>query len=224
MVALARLLEALHVGVELLAREPRGAVHALQLLVACVAAPVDAGDAKHTNRLQPSRVGHMRSAAQVDEVAGSVDADRGDIVGQAVDDVDLEVLVHGREQLDRLRARHHLLHERDPLCGELAHARLDARQVVVDEVRPAGQTEVVEEAVLDGGTDVVLSAGEQLDHRGSHQVGGAVAQDLERRLGRCWEWGACFSGVVDDLVRHATPILRSPPGNALRPRVARVSR
>ena len=134
--------------------------------------------------------------------------------GQAVDDVDLEVLVHGGEHLDRLRARHHLLHERDLPGGQLAHARLDALQVVVDEVPAVGKPEVVEEAVLDRRADVVLGTGKQLDHRGGHQVGGAVAQDLERRLGRCREWRACLSGVVDDLVWHGTPILRSPPGGA----------
>ena len=101
------------------------------------------------------------------------------------------------------------------LRGELEHARLDALQVVVDEVLATGETEVVEEAVFDRRPDVVLGAGKQLDDRRRHQVGGAVAKDLESGLGRCWEWCACLSGVVDDLVWHATPILRSPPATAL---------
>ena len=125
-VALARLLETVHVRIELVPREPRRAVHALQLLVARVAAPVHAGDAEHADSREPPGVRHVRAAAQVDELAGPVDADRGDIVGQPVDDVHLEVLVHGGEHLDRLRARHLLLHERDLPAGELVHARLDA--------------------------------------------------------------------------------------------------
>ena len=109
-------------------------------------------------------------------------------------------------------AWHHFLHEPDVPGGQLAHARLDALQVVVDEVAAIGKPEVVEEAVLDRWTDVVLGTGKQIDHCGGHQVGGAVPDDLERRLGRRREWGACFRGVVNDLVRHGTPILRSPPG------------
>ena len=83
------------------------------------------------------------------------------------------------------------------------------------EVLSAGEAEVVEEAVFDRGADVVLGAGKQINHGCGHQVGGAVAQDLKGRLGRCWEWCACLSGVVDDLVWHAMPILRSPRDRAL---------
>ena len=97
------------------------------------------------------------------------------------------------------------------LRRQLRDARLDAGQVVVDEVPAVGEPEVVEEAVLDRRADVVLRTGEQLHHGSGHQVGGAVPQDVERRLGRCGEWRARLSGVVDDLVWHWTPILRSPP-------------
>ena len=38
-----------------------------------------------------------------------------------------------------------------------------------------------------------------------------MAEDVERWLGRCGEWRARFSGVVDDLVWHWTPILPSQP-------------
>ena len=90
-VALARLLEPQHVGVEVILREPRGAVHALQLLIARIAAPVHAGNAQHPDRAQPSRVRHMGAAAEVDEGTGPVDADSAHVGRQPVDDVDLEV-------------------------------------------------------------------------------------------------------------------------------------
>src|SRR5215475_5730779 len=45
MVALLRLLDALHVGVEVLLAGPRGAINALEHLVPAVAPPVGAGDA-----------------------------------------------------------------------------------------------------------------------------------------------------------------------------------
>ena len=211
-VALARLLDSMHVRIELVAGEPGRAVDALQLLVARVAPPVHAGDAQHADRIEPAGVGNVRPAAEVDEVAGAVDADRRHVAGQSIDDVDLEGLLHRREQFDRLGARELFLDERDLLCGHLAGALLDARQVIVHEVPPVGKAEVVEEPVLDRRPDVVLRTGEQLDHRGSHQVGSAVTKDVERGLGRCWKWRARLSGVVDDLVWHETPILRSPPG------------
>ena len=76
------------------------------------------------------------------------------------------------------------------------------RQIVVNEVLPIRKTEVVEEAVVDRRTHVVLGAGKELDNGGGHEMGGAVAQYVESRLGRCWERGACLRGVVDDLVWH----------------------
>ncbi len=103
-----------------------------------------------------------------------------------------------------------------PLRGQLPHARLDARQVVIDEVTPTRKAEVVEEAVLDGGANIVLGAGEEFHDGSRHQVCGAVAQDLQGWFGRCWERRACFRGVIDNLVWHAMPILRSRPAIARR--------
>ena len=97
MVALASFLKSMHVCIELVTREPGSAVHALQLFVARIPAPVHARNAQRAHGFQPAGIWHMRPAAQVDKVAGAVDADRCHVVRKAVDDVDLEILVDGGE-------------------------------------------------------------------------------------------------------------------------------
>ena len=66
---------------------------------------------------------------------------------------------------------------------DLAHARLDALEVVVGEVGTAGQLEVVVEAVGDRRTDGVLGAGEQVGHGLGEHVRGRVAQHLAAVVG-----------------------------------------
>ena len=61
---------------------------------------------------------------------------------------------------------------------DLAHLRLDRREVVRRERLVAG--EVVVEAVLDRRADGDLGAGEQLLHRLGQHVGGVVADQLQR--------------------------------------------
>ena len=88
-VARARLLEPLEVGVEVgLVVEGR-AVDAGQLLVVLVAAPVRAGEAGQLDRLDRLRVLQVRPAAEVGEVALRVERDRA--LG-GVDQLDLVVL------------------------------------------------------------------------------------------------------------------------------------
>ena len=101
---------------------------------------------------------------------------------------------------------------RNLLRGERVPPPLDRVEIVVDEVPAVRETEVVKESVLNRGTDIVLGSREQLDHGRRHEVRGAVTKDLQGRLGGGWEWSAGFSGVVDDLIWHEMPILRSRPG------------
>ena len=76
---------------------------------------------------------------------------------------------------------------------DLAHAFLDASQVVFGEVRAAGQVEVVIEAVVDGRADRELGARPQLGDRLRQHVRGRVPQHV-----------AAFVGVGgDDRYRRA---------------------
>ena len=193
-VALLRLLEAVEVLGERVLALPRGAVDALELRPLLVAAPVRAGDAHQLERAELAGRRHVRTAAQVD-VGGRavgphvrVDADgavAGHLVGVALldrpgrdvaDDLELERLV-GEQRLTLLRA---VLgpHEGLVLLDDLAHARLDAAEVVVGEVLAVRQLEVVVEAVGDRRSDRVLGAGEQVEDRLGHEVGGGVPEGL----------------------------------------------
>ncbi len=75
MVALLGLFQHVQVGVEVFLLGPGGAVDALQLLVAVVATPVGAG---HLHQLEDLQLGcrrHVRAAAEVNEIALSVQRD-----------------------------------------------------------------------------------------------------------------------------------------------------
>ena len=75
-VALLRLLELVQVGVEVLLGEEGGAVEPLELLAGGVVLPVGAGDAQQLERADLAGVRDVRPAAQVDELALAVEAQR----------------------------------------------------------------------------------------------------------------------------------------------------
>ena len=127
-VALLRLLEELHVVVELALRHPGGAVDASQLRLLLVAAPVRARDAKQFERLELFGGPHMRTSAEVEKVAGAIQADlvAFDLVR---DQLELEVLAALAELFHRVVARNNLFHKRDVGLREPAHAGLDGGEV-----------------------------------------------------------------------------------------------
>ena len=69
------------------------------------------------------------------------------------------------------------------LGHDVAHGGLDALEVLVAEGGPAGQLEVVVEAVLDDRADGEMGAGPQAEHGLGQDVGGRVAQDGPPGLG-----------------------------------------
>src|SRR5690606_19082664 len=94
-------LDPLEIGLELLRLGPRGAVDALQHLVPRIAAPVRARELRELER-QAETAGRrqVRAAAQVDEVALPVQADRL-VARDRCDDLRLVVLAQAAEELDR---------------------------------------------------------------------------------------------------------------------------
>ena len=64
------------------------------------------------------------------------------------------------------------------------HPFFDAAQVVLAEVLPAWQLEVVVEAVVDGRPDGVPGTRPQVGDGLGQDVGGGVAQDITSRFGR----------------------------------------
>src|SRR5262245_52374415 len=75
-IALLGFFEPVQVGREILVVEPRGAVDALEHLVARVAAPVSTRDLHELEALELAGGRDVRAAAQVEPVALSVQADR----------------------------------------------------------------------------------------------------------------------------------------------------
>ena len=130
----------------------------------------------------------MRPAAEVHErvrvpVRGDDALSRALGRVDALDDLALVGLIGEDRQtlLDRVL----FAHEGLVLGHHLAHARLDATQVLFAEMGATGQLEVVVEAVLDRRSDGETGAGPQLQHGLGHHVRGGVT-----------EHGAPGSGVL----------------------------
>src|SRR5262249_713885 len=124
MIPLLGLLDALQVGVEFLPGRPRRAVDALQHLVAGVAPPVRAGDARELEGPDPRRARHGRPTTETHELALPID--RHDLVGwEAFDDLHLVVLAEVAEHPDRLGARDDLADDGQVLLHDRAHRVFD---------------------------------------------------------------------------------------------------
>ena len=177
-VALLRLLDHVEIGVEVLPVAPGGAVDALQLLAAGIAAPIGAGKLGQLEGVAdlPGR-GHVRAAAEVEPVALEIDL-QVLVFGNGVDQLDLEHLALLLEDVARAVALPHLLGEGRVALDDLAHLRLDRGEILRRERLVA--EEVVVEAVLDDRADGDLRAGEELLHRLRQHVRAVVADQLER--------------------------------------------
>ena len=121
--------------------------------------------------------GHVRPAAEIDEIALAVERHARRV--EALEDLDLERLVALAEEADRLLARHLLPLEGMVRLRDLAHDFLDLDEVLRRE--RLRFREVVVEAVLDRGADGDAHRGEEPLHRLRHHVRRGVAQDGERR-------------------------------------------
>jgi hypothetical protein len=177
-VALLRLLDARQVRVQVLPGRPGGAVDALQLLAPGVAPPIGAGQLGQLEGLADvPRGGEVRPPAQVDPLALLVQGDRL-ILRQVPDQLGLELLAPGLEELDRVVPVPDLALELRVAVDDPAHLLLDGGEVVGRERLLA--EEVVIESVLDRRADGHLGAGEQgLNGLGQH-VRGVVADRVQR--------------------------------------------
>src|SRR5262249_35522618 len=88
-VAFLGLLDLVQVGVELLLVEEGSTVEALELFAAAVVLPVGTGDAEQLERADLARVRNVRTAAEVDELALTVEAERRVLLQVVVDVLDL---------------------------------------------------------------------------------------------------------------------------------------
>ena len=178
MIALLRLFELVQVGIEVLLVEEGGAVEPLELLAAGVVLPVGAGDAEQLERADLAGVRNVRAAAQVDELALAVEAQRRILLQLVVDVLDLvapgpgpgtSAAALGGRPLEAL--------ERLGLLDDLPHLLLDAREVLLAD--RGRRIDVVIEAVLEWpGRRRAERRGRAADRPG-HDVGAAMAQHVE---------------------------------------------
>ena len=177
-VALLGFLELLEIEVEVFRLGKRSAVDAGQHRLRRVAAPVGARDLHQLEGAADlAGRGHVRTAAQVEPVALLVDLDRL-VLGDGVDQLDLEVLALLLEHAFGLVARPHLLGEGSVARDDLAHLLLDGGEVFRRERLVA--EEVVIEAVVDDGADRHLRAGPQVLHGFCKDMRGVVADQFQR--------------------------------------------
>ena len=165
-------------------RQERGAVDPGEHGPAGVAAPVGPRHRGELEGLDPLRARAVRPAAEVGERAVPVERDRvhGLVADEVLDQLHLVVLALAAEALDRLGRRQLGALERLVGLHVLAHALLDALEVVLGDAHARGELEVVVEAVLDRRADRDLDAWVELrDSRGEH-VRGVVADEPERPL------------------------------------------
>ena len=168
-VAGARLLEPLQVGVEVVLAVEGRAVDARQLLVLLVTAPVGAGEAGQLERLDRLRVLQVRAAAEVGELALRVEGDRA---FRGVDELDLVGLALGFEIPLRLLGADDLAAPRAALRKLALDLLLDAlERVLADRLL---ELEVVVEAVLDRRADRDLRARVKTADRLGEEVGRGV--------------------------------------------------
>ena len=150
-------LEAIEIRFELPLVRPGRAVDALEHLVARVAAPIRA---RELGELEPEaeapRGRQVGAAAKIDEAALTVQAD-GLVRRDRADDLGLVLLPLAAKELDRGVTLPDLADDRLVAGDDLAHARLDALEVLGRKGFLAG--EIVVEPVLDRRTDRDLSCG-----------------------------------------------------------------
>ena len=173
MVALLGLFHHGQVRFQLLFLLEEEAVDALEHGLVLVAPPVGAGHAGELEGAHLAGALHVGAFAQVGELSMFVEAHLVDL--DAVDQLELERLI-GEEATRFVLV--HLAMEEGVVGGDGgAHPLIDSAQVFGCE--RTGQLEVVVEAVLDRRADGELGAGEELQHRLRHDMGGGVAHAVD---------------------------------------------
>src|SRR6266851_2982824 len=168
MVALLRFLDAGQIGVEILLREKRRAVDALQLLIFFVAEPVRAGNVEQLEGFDLSGRRQVGTAAEILKLAGLVNRNLLIGLGELLDEMALHEVAFALVFLQTFLARQKLAREGQVLLDKLLHFLLDPFKIVGRE--RSRTVEVVEESVLRRGTMPKLGLGKELKHSRGEQM------------------------------------------------------
>src|SRR5229473_6122749 len=162
MVALLRFLDAGQIGVEILLREKRRAVDALQLLIFFVAEPVRAGNVEQLEGFDLSGRRQVGTAAEILKLAGLVNRNLLIGLGELLDEMALHEVAFALVLLQTFLARQELARVRQVLLDELLHFLFDLLEVFRSE--RSRTVKVVEESVLSRGTVAELGLGKEFEH------------------------------------------------------------
>ena len=171
--------DALDVSRQLLLISPGSTVDPLQLLVLRIAAPVGAGQLGQLERLEETRVRHVRATAHVDVFFVVVQA-HGLLVRHVFHQAQLVVFATSGEHVDHFGARCDLLDHVIIFFDQRVHALLDRGQVIRS--KRTLVSDVVIEALVNDRADHHLSCRIQLLDRMANQMCARVANDLQPLL------------------------------------------
>ena len=192
-IALLRFFHLVQVGAEFLVLAERNTVHALQLSILRVTAPIGARSTRELECLADVPGGcHVRAAAQIHPFALRIHFYIF-ALGDGIDQLDLEQLPFGLEVSLSLFTAPDLFCERGVAGNDLRHPLLDLRQVLRQ--KRFGLGEIVEETIFDHRADRHLSAGPQLLHGFGEHVRTVVADQPQGfGVGSGDEPDRCVSG------------------------------
>ena len=153
-------------------------VDARQHRIVAVAAPVSAGNFQQLEGVADlAGRGHVRATTQIEPVALLIDLDRL-VVGDRIEQLDLEGLASVGKHLLRLVARPDFFRERFVARDDLAHLLFDRGKVFRRERFVT--EEIVIEAVFDDRSDRHLRARPQILHRFGKNMGCVVPDQFQR--------------------------------------------
>src|SRR5262245_58175451 len=178
MVAFLRFFELLEIRVEVFLIKERGAVEPLKLLAAGVVFPVRAGDAQELEGADAAGVRDVRTAAEVDEFALPIEAERWILLQIVVDLFDFVALAQVFHERPRLGGWPLEELERLGVLDDLFHLLFDAREIVLAD--GSRRIDVVVEAIFQRGAERQLHAGKEAHDGPRHDMRAAMAQHGER--------------------------------------------
>ena len=179
MIAPLGLVDLIEISVQILLRKPRGPVQPLQLFAGRISLPVGPRHGEELERFDSLRVGHMRTATEIDELPLPVEADGRVSRQPGVDVLDLQLLRHPIDEFEGLVAVADEPLEWLRRIDDLLHLGLDVREVVLTDFVIAG--DVVIEPVTGRGPERQLDTRPQPHDGPRHDVSTRMPHDPQRR-------------------------------------------
>src|SRR5271166_4178982 len=202
MIALFRLFDLLQVRVEIFLREERSPVDALKLGILFITQPIRSGDVEQLERLDLAGRRDVRTAAEIGELAGTVDRNFFIGLGELLDEMALHEVAFFFELRQSLIARQKLTRIRNVLLYEFLHFLLDFFEILGR--KRSWPIEIVKKSALGRRTVPKFGLGKKFQHGRREQMRRRMPVDFERLgifLVQKTEIGVFFerTGEVDEI-------------------------